>query len=160
MVPEYLRCPPAWFYSRILVGAGQSLTRTLVANAKIGYVINCASDDMCPDWWKTNFPSRYVCLNAIDSPHVSILDWYPAFEAALQRFLRMGSETVYIHCQAGMNRSGFLALAYVCKHYHLPMEDVIVATRRQRYVLFRNPVFMNQVKHFIENGRVSCEKNT
>jgi hypothetical protein len=125
----------------------------------ITHVINCASDGDCPEWFPKRHPEKYLCLHAIDSAYVSILDWYPAFEAKLHAFLRSGSGVVYVHCQAGMNRSGSLALAYVCKNFHLPLEEVVVATKRQRPVLFQNLVFMNQVKEFI-NGCLSRSQNT
>ncbi len=125
----------------------------------ITHVVNCATDQDSPLWFKTKFPDKYVCLNAIDSVQANILDWYPAFEAWMQRFLREGSGTVYVHCQAGMNRSGSLALAYVCKNFGLDLNNVVQATRMQRPILFQNRVFMDQVKQFI-NGRVSGEKDS
>ena len=159
-IPEYLAYPSAWFYPRILVGPGAFLTQRYAAEQNIRFVINCASDGDSPDWFQDRFADRYVCLNAIDSPNVNILDWYPAFEAAMQRFLRAGEGTVYVHCQAGMNRSGSLALAYVCRHFQLPLEGVVAAVRSQRPVLLQNLVFMNQVQEFINNGRVSRSENT
>jgi hypothetical protein len=158
--PAYLLTPPAWFYPRILVGAGSFLTQRFAAEHGITHVINCADDSQTPEWFSDGFPHRYVCLDAIDSVYVNILDWYPKFEASLQHFLREGTGTVYVHCQAGMNRSGCLALAYVCRHYNLPLESVVTAARSQRPVLFQNPVFMNQVKEFINNGRLPRSENT
>jgi hypothetical protein len=158
--PTYLAYPPAFFYPKILVGPGCFLTQRFASDYDIAYVINCASINYTPAWFINRSPERFVCLNAIDSPDVNIMDWYPAFEEAIQRFLREGKGTVYVHCQAGMNRSGFLALAYVCDHYQLPMNSVISGTRRQRPVLFQNKVFMNQVEEFIKNGRIPREKNT
>jgi len=159
MIPDHLRCPAAWFYSRILVGPGAFLTQRFAAENNITHVINCASDDACPEWFPDRRPEKYVCLDAIDSVNVNILDWYPKFEAKLREFLREGTGVVYVHCHAGMNRSGSLALAYVCKNFHLPLDEVVIATHRQRPVLFQNIVFMNQVKEFI-NGCVSRSENT
>ena len=158
-IPDCFRCPAAWFYPRILVGPGAFLTQRFVAEQNITHVINCASDDACPEWFSDRYPERYVCLDAIDSVYANILDWYPTFETTLHTFLRAGQGVVYVHCHAGMNRSGSLALAYVCKNFHLPLDDVVAATRRQRPVLFQNAVFMNQVKDFI-NGCLSRPENT
>lgn len=159
MIPDYLRYPAAWFYSRILVGPGVFLTQRFVAEHNITHVINCASSYDSPEWFQDHFCERYACLNAVDSLSANILDWYPIFEETLHRFLRQGSGVVYVHCQAGMNRSGSLALAYVCKNFHLPFDEVVTAVRRQRPVLLQNTVFMNQVKEFI-NGCLSRQKNT
>jgi len=159
LIPDYLRYPAAWFYPRILVGPGAFLTQRFVAEMNITHVINCASDGDCPEWFPDRYPEKYLCLDAIDSPFVNILDWYPKFEAKLHEFLRVGSGVVYVHCQAGMNRSGSLAMAYVCKNFHLPFEEVLVAVKKQRPVLLQNLVFMNQVREFI-NGYISRSKDT
>lgn len=159
--PDFLRQPPAWFSSRILVGPGARLSPNFVRENRISHVINCAQDEFCPDWWKRTHPGRYVVINAIDSLQHNILDWYPMFEDALRGFLREGSVhgVVYVHCHAGMNRSASLALAYVCKNYALPIEPVVTAVRRQRPCILQNPVFMTQVKAFIEDGRVPSSQN-
>jgi protein-tyrosine phosphatase len=156
--PMYISCPPAWFYPRVLVGAGMALTMQFAYKHNITHVINCATEEDSPIWFKKRFPKNYVCLNAVDSLNANILEWYPAFEAWMHTFLREGDGTVYVHCQAGMNRSGSLALAYVCKNFGLELDSTIQATRLQRPILFQNPVFMDQVKKFI-NGRVSSEEN-
>lgn len=156
--PTYIACPPAWFYPRVLVGAGMALTVPFAYKHNITHVINCASEEDSPIWFRKRFPDKYVCLNAIDSPQVNILAWYEAFEEWMHHFLRQGDGTVYVHCQAGMNRSGSLALAYVCKNFGLDLDTTIQATRLQRPILFQNSVFMDQVRKFI-NGRVPCEEN-
>lgn len=151
--PPYLREPPAFFHPRILVGAGCFLSVPFAKQYGITHVINCASDYDSPEWWRFLYPAKYTCLNAIDSPAVNILDWYPSFEAAMQQYLREGDGVVYVHCQAGMNRSGSLALAYVAKNFDMNLAMVVSGTRKQRPCLFQNPVFMDQVREFI-NGRV------
>ena len=157
--PDYLRQPPAWFSSRILVGPGERLTPSFARIHRITHVINCAQDPFCPDWWKHTHPSRYAVMNAIDSLQHNILDWYPLFEDVLRRFLRDGNGVVYVHCHAGMNRSASLALAYVCKNYSLPFDPVVTAVRHQRPCILQNPVFMDQVKDFIY-GHLQSTQNT
>lgn len=152
--PQYLRDSPAYFHSRILVGAGAMLTIPFMKQYGITHVINCATDEDCPPWWQMVYPTRYAVLNAIDSAHVNILDWYRQFEATMHGFLREeGSGVVYVHCQAGINRSGFLTLAYAVKNLGMPFEGLIASVRRQRPCILQNPVFMNQVKEFV-NGCV------
>ena len=159
VIPEYLKQPAAWFHTRILVGPGSFLTQPFAELNRITHVINCAMENDSPKWFRTEYASRYECIEAIDSLGVNILDWFPKFETAMLKFLREGNGVVYVHCQAGMNRSGSLALAYVCKHFHLNLEEMVVTVRRQRSVLLQNPVFMDQVKEFI-NGCIQSEKNT
>lgn len=156
---DYLRQAPAWFYSRILVGAGPMLTPAFARKYNITHVINCADESACPPWFRKTNPKKYKCLNAIDSPFTNILSWYPLFEATLHQFLKEGTGNVFVHCQCGINRSGFLALTYVCKNFGLAMQQLMEATRRQRPILFQNTVFMSQVEEFI-NGRVPSTQNT
>ena len=87
-VPDYLRQPPAYFHTRILVGPGAFLTPRFVRDRGISHVINCAFPVDCPDWYQRIHPDRYVCLYAQDSTHHNILDWYPVFEATMHAFLR------------------------------------------------------------------------
>jgi hypothetical protein len=157
--PDYLRQPPAWFHTRILVGPGAFVTPRFISDHNITHVINCASSFDSPAWYRIASPNTYVCLDAIDSPHHNILHWYPEFEHALHSFLRSNTGVVYVHCQAGMNRSGFLALTYICKNFHMDPEITIPLLQRQRPCLFGNTVYRNQVKEFIY-GRLSSEENT
>lgn len=160
MVPDYLRQPPAWFYARILVGPGQILTPSFAAHYRITHVINCAMDEYSPIWFRMRHPTRYRVLNAIDSPTVNILTWYPAFASALYQFLRESDGVIYVHCQAGMNRSGFLALAYVARNFGVDLGALIQSVKYQRPCILSNPVFMNQVKEFIYNGCISNSKDS
>ena len=137
--PQYLFQPPAWFYPRILIGAGEMLTPAFCRRYSITHVINCAYPTACPEWFSKAFPSRYVCLDAIDALNVNILDWYPAFEESMSAFLRdPGAQTIFVHCQCGINRSAFLALTYVTTHYGLPYETSFKALKQQRPCMFTN----------------------
>ena len=149
---------PAWFHPRILVGSGTQSIR-LLSRHKITAVINCAFPQDCPEVTKRILGPRYVCLQAYDSPHVNILDWFPAFEEAMYRFLRETTGIVYVHCQAGMNRSAFLALAFVCKNFGMDLTTTVTLTKSQRPIIFQNQVFMAQVQSFI-NGHLSRAENS
>lgn len=152
--PNYMVESPAWFYPRILVGAGEMLTLSFIRKYGITHVINCAYPEHSPNWFKKSFPDRYVCLNAEDSLTSNILDWYPKFEETLTSFLREpGSNTVFIHCKCGINRSAFLTLTYVTSHYRLPYESMFITMKRQRPCMFTNPVFRKQTEEFV-NGRI------
>jgi predicted protein tyrosine phosphatase len=154
-LPSYLRQPPAYFHTRILVGPGAFLTQRFVRDRGISHVINCAFPGDSPEWFQKAHPDRYVCLSALDSSHHNILDWYPRFEQVLHSFLRSPpGGIVYVHCQAGMNRSAYLALAYVCTRFHLDGEGTLEAVKRQRPCMFQNQVYRGQVLSFI-NGCLS-----
>ena len=158
-VPDYLRQPPAYFHPRILVGPGAFLTPKFVFERGISHVINCAFPGDSPAWYEAKYPTRYRCLSAPDTPHHQILDWYPAFESILQSFLRETSGgVVYVHCQAGINRSACLALTYVCTKFHMDGEIMLEAFRRQRPCVVQNSVYKEQVMSFI-NGCLSRAEN-
>jgi hypothetical protein len=156
--PNYLRDPPAFFHPRILVGPGAFLTPYFAQKHGITHVINCAFDDDSPVWWRELYIEKYKCLRAMDGVQYNILDWYPLFETTLHEFLRHGTGVVYVHCQAGMNRSGSLALAYTCKNMNMDFDALVQSVRRQRPCILQNQVFMNQVKEFV-NGRVQDSEN-
>lgn len=159
MQPDYLHQPPAYFHTRILVGPGAILTPRFTHVRGITHVINCARPEDSPSWFRSKCPDNYVCLNALDSPDANILDWYPEFDRVLHSFLRAPmSGVVYVHCFAGMNRSGFLALAYVCSRFHMDGPTMLEAFQRQRPCLFQNQVYRGQVLSFI-NGCLSRAEN-
>ncbi len=158
-VPDYLRQPPAYFHPRILVGPGAMLTPTFVRKHRISHVINCAFPQDSPSWFHSVSPTRYVCLRALDSPVNNILNWYPLFEETLQRFLRASPDgVVYVHCQAGINRSAFLALTYVCSKFYGDAESEMVSLKRQRPCMFQNQVYRGQVLNFL-NGCLPGAEN-
>lgn len=145
----------ACVYPQILVGAGCQLTPEYALRAQITHVINCAFPEDSPPWFKKINPDRIVTLGAIDSSDVSILDWYPAFEHAMSLFLRDPEcKHVYVHCQCGINRSAYLALAYVIDHFDIPMDVAALNLVYQRPCALSNPAFWSQLQTFA-NSRAS-----
>jgi protein-tyrosine phosphatase len=150
--PEYLKQPAAWFHPRILVGPGAYLTQTFQQQHNITAVINCAFQEDSPLWYRFNNPETYDCLYAIDGPNQDILTWYPGFAASLRTFLRNTPGVVYVHCQAGMNRSAALALAYVCKNLGANLDITLQSVLRQRPCMLQNLTFKRQVCEFVNGG--------
>ena len=142
----WMRDPPAYIHPRILFGSGMALTAEFVEKHSITHVLNCATNQDCPTWFPTNYPKNYRCLNAIDSFDVNILGWYNSFETIIGAFLRdEGSKNIYVHCQCGINRSGFLCLNFMVKKLNVPLNDAIKAILKQRPCALTNPSFRNQV---------------
>jgi len=156
--PIYMTQQPAWFYSRILVGAGEMLTPSFCNKHNITHVINCAFHADSPRWFRERFISKYACIGAFDTTKHNILDWYPQFEEVLTDFLRQGDGTIFVHCQCGINRSAFLALTYITTHYGLEYEKTFNDLKRQRPCMFSNMVFRKQTEEFV-NGRLQGAKN-
>ena len=115
------------------------------------HVINCAEDTFAPRWFKETYPDNYVCLNAIDSEESNIIEWYPAFEKAMNTFLKdPDCKLVYVHCQCGINRSAFLVLTYMCKKFGYDVEYLVKSITTQRPCAFSNKAFRKQVIEFIK----------
>jgi len=142
--------PPATIHPRILFGPGCYLDKPgFIEKYNISHVINCAFDTDCPVSFRKKFPDKYVCLDAIDSLNANILDWYPRFEATMQMFLQDPQcRNVYVHCQCGINRSGFLSVAYACKKLRFPYQDVVKSIMFQRPCALTNPTYRQQVFKF------------
>lgn len=139
---------PAYIHPRILFGAGMSLEDpNFLKKHKITHVINCAQNNDSPAWFRETYPTRYMCLDAIDSTNANILNWYTKFQETMDRFLKdTSSETIYVHCQCGINRSGFLSLVYACKRLGYKHSDVLKMILEQRPCALTNFTYYAQVK--------------
>ena len=143
--------PPAYIHSRILFGNGIGLTPQFANKHNITHVINCAYDNDSPLWFRTKYTTKYKCLNAIDSTTANIINWYPEFEKTVYSFLREeGSKNLYIHCQCGINRSGFLSLAFMCKRLGMDFNNAVRVILSQRPCALTNTVYKEQVYRFSE----------
>jgi len=150
----YKRDPVAYFNHRILVGPGEFLTPYFMEKHDITHVINCAFEEHSPTWFKTEYPENYVCLEAEDSNEISLLKWYPKFKEYMQKFLNdslNSGGTVYVHCQMGINRSGYLSLAYLCKELGHTFFTTAVHGIQQRPCLFQNISYFYEVRDFLTN---------
>ena len=143
---------PAYIHPRILFGPGIFLDEAFVKQHNITHVVNCAFVEDCPAWFRKRYPNQYVTLGAPDDINANILEWYPAFEAAIQRFLKSSDcQNIYIHCQCGINRSGFLSVLFACKKLGYEYNEVIKSVLSQRPCALTNPTYKQQVKHACMN---------
>lgn len=157
--PEYLKQSPAWFHPRVLVGPGAFLTPGFQQQHNITAVINCAFQEDSPLWYRITNPNTYDCIYAIDDVNQDIRIWYPEFATAMRTFLRDTPGVVYVHCQAGINRSASLALAFVCKNFGADYDITMQSVIRQRPCMFQNRAFKRQVSEFV-NGSVPREESS
>jgi hypothetical protein len=143
--------PPAYIHSRILFGPGIYIDKDFVREHNITHVINCAYDTECPMWFRSEHPFKYKCLNAVDTLEANILDWYATFEKTMLEFLREeGSKNIYVHCQCGVNRSGYLCLAFACKKLNMEFDSAFRQILNQRPCALTNPKYREQVYRFSE----------
>jgi hypothetical protein len=134
-----------------MFGPGVFLSPSFIKKNNITHVLNCASHDAVPSFVKPEFGTRYEVLHAIDSPLVDITTWFPLYTLHMDRFLQdKDCKLVYVNCQAGMNRSGFLTVLYCCLKFKYKFEDACRAVILQRPCALMNPVFYDQVRDFIK----------
>ena len=143
--------PIACLYPRIYVGAGCQFTPELAKRGNFTHVINCATADDGPQWFSQEHPDKYVVLNAVDALDANILDWYPLFEQIMFTFLRdPQSRNIYVHCQCGINRSAYLAIAFVCRTFGFHLNTLAHSMVAQRPCALSNPTFWRQVSDFVK----------
>jgi len=142
--------PPAKIHPRILFGPGIYLSPGFIRMHNITHVINCAFNKDSPSWFREKHPEKYTCLEAIDSLDADIMEWYPEFENTINNYLEEpDSRTIYIHCQCGINRSGFMALMFVCKKFGFSFEAVRRVILKQRPCALTNRAFEKQVINLV-----------
>lgn len=151
----YLDEPPAWFFPRILVGSGAMLTRRFADTMNITHVINCADMNATPLWFRMFRSEHIAVLNARDSTNAHLDEWYSFFEYILLQYLRSpGSQTIFIHCQCGINRAPSLSALYVMKNYNISWNQLRESVLRQRPCMFTNHSFRNQLETFSQNKAI------
>ena len=145
----WMEDPPAKVHVSIMFGAGFMVTPAFVAKHNITHVINCAQESDSPQWFRDHNPTKYICINAIDSKDVNITSWYPLFASTMDKFLRESdSKVIFVHCQCGINRSGFLTLLYCVKKFGYEFESTARVILSQRPCALTNPVFRMQVMRY------------
>ena len=146
--------PPAKVHPRILFGPGIYLTNEFMEKHLITHVINCASNNIVSEYIQEKLNDKYVTLNAIDSHDVNITNWFEIFKENMDSFLKDSScEVVYVNCHAGMNRSGFLTLLYICLKFGYDYRIAKRAILLQRPCALENSTFDKQVQEYIKKHR-------
>ena len=86
---------------------------------------------------------------APDFTKITVTDFMPAFEAAMDAYLRDPvCKNIYVHCQAGMNRSATLVVAYVFKRFRVDFAYLINHVARQRPCVMTNLHFQDYLVKF------------
>ena len=59
---------------------------------------------------------------------------------------------MYVHCQAGMNRSAALAAGYIVRKFGVPVEKVVQTMASQRPCVLTNRAFQKQLFEFAKKS--------
>lgn len=149
---------PAYIHPRILFGPGIFIDEEFVDKHKIKYVINCTAKEETPKWFLTKYPKNFACMPFPDTLETDIIAYYPSFELILNNFLKSDG-VVYIHCQCGINRSGFMSVLYACIRLHYQYDDVIKSVLIQRPSALTNPRFKKDVYEYILRTQSKKDKH-
>jgi len=86
----------------------------LIHELGVTHVINCCAADACTtlDLYAETEVRSLIKFNAMDSDYYDILQHFDEAFATIENARTTGGVAL-IHCQAGVNRSGALAVAYV-----------------------------------------------
>ena len=146
--------PVARVHPNIMFGPAIYLTPEFIRDNNITHNVNCAYDMDVPSFVQETLGDKYSCINAMDSYLVNICDWYPQFEKAMDRYLRDNDcKMIYVNCQAGMNRSGFLIVLYCCMKFSYHFDSLTKSIVTQRPCALQNMVFYEQVVDYIKKHR-------
>lgn len=140
----------ATVFPRILLGPACYLSPIFMDLHDITHIVNCANDEVCSSWAKRKVGKNYKCINAIDHSQYMILnECYEEFSKTMDEYLRDPQcKNIYVHCQAGMNRSACLLLAYIHKRFRVSLDVLIHSVARQRPCILRNTGFQKQLLEF------------
>ena len=138
--------PIAIAHLRIFLGSAKSVDPVILATLGVTHVVNCATNEFSSDWFIEDYPGRHACIGAFDSVHEDITHWYPLFESVMNSFLGDADcRNIYVHCQCGINRSGFLCLNFMIKRLKLDLDDSIKAILSQRPCALTNTSFLHEI---------------
>lgn len=146
--------PPAKIYTNIMFASAEHFTPHFALKNNITHVINCALPEDSLEWFRESNPEKYHCIGAIDSLDADITEKFTEFEDVMNNFIRQSdSGMIFVHCQCGINRSGFLCLLYGCKKFGYLYDDMVKMILNQRPCALTNISFKYQCFNFVKKLR-------
>lgn len=109
-------------------------------------VINCAETETGTDHYKALGDAGIKCVgfSSSDERSYPILDHLPLVRAEIDSALSRG-EKCLLHCMAGVNRSGALAIAYITERTKAPLIEVARSAKEKRGRICTNVGFQSQL---------------
>eukprot|EP01084_Bolivina_argentea_P294733 507227_1 len=152
-VGYYLEYPDQIINDRLFLGDYNAATRPeIMQHLHITHIVNCTKE-------KNEF-EKDKCLNIkyFQMP-INDYEYEPIgvyFEAAIQ-FIDSAMKTneknkIFIHCHAGVSRSGAITIAYMMKCHLMSMEVALQYVQERRECVDPNKGFRIQLLHFEKYG--------
>ena len=93
------------------------------------------------DWPKQNELVTYIN----DTPLEKIMPSVKLYVKSIINIIKEGG-VVYVHCMAGISRSGSVVIGYIMNKYHMKAEDALAFVRERRPCVNPNRGFTDELK--------------
>ena len=119
---------------------------SLLHKLGITHVINCAENDVGIEHYASLRECSIECsgFNSSDAKEYTMLAHHDDV-LAMVTAIKDSHGVCMLHCQAGVNRSGFLMIALLCGLEHMPLLKAAAWARQQRGRVCTNVGFQNQL---------------
>jgi len=152
---EPLSLAPAELLPHLFLGsANQARDLLSLQRLRVTHVINCASASVHTgvEYYRP-MGIEYSEFEAYDSKGYKILQHYYKM-AAIADAVAMAKGRLLVHCEAGVNRSGTLCLAYYAAHTGQSLLASARFCKAQRGRICTNPAFQVQIFQFAQSHRL------
>lgn len=114
----------------------------LLQRLKITHVVNTCGEACQVDYSSSGI--KTLSINALDSSDYQMTQHIKKVYNYIESS-RIAKGKVYLHCQAGVNRSGFLITTYVMQHKKMDLVAAIKYCLKKRGVYLTNDNFLEQI---------------
>lgn len=98
---------------------------------------------------KKYFPDKfhYMTINVVDTENENIKKYFNETGEFINNAI-VNNGKVFVHCHAGISRSGTICIAYIMKYKKIKFEDALNLVREKRKKISPNKGFINQLKEY------------
>jgi len=153
---EPLSRGPAEILPHLLLGSCDDARNVHALHALgVTHVLNCAGGSIItgPELYHAK-GIGYSEFSAEDTQGYNIMEHYGELMALADQVTATQGR-LFVHCQAGVNRSGTLCLAYHCERSGMPLLDSARHCKARRGRICTNPAFQYQVFRYAQQKGLS-----
>eukprot|EP00817_Percolomonadidae_sp_ATCC50343_P007767 CAMPEP_0117424210 /NCGR_PEP_ID=MMETSP0758-20121206/4675_1 /TAXON_ID=63605 /ORGANISM="Percolomonas cosmopolitus, Strain AE-1 (ATCC 50343)" /LENGTH=613 /DNA_ID=CAMNT_0005207853 /DNA_START=308 /DNA_END=2146 /DNA_ORIENTATION=+ len=117
--------------------------KDLLKKNNITHVINCASL-VCKNYHPDDF--KYISFPLYDAGSEPIMGFFVTIVDYIEKIRsKEKNARFFFHCQAGVSRSGTMAMSYLMWRFKLSFEEVLTSSKKKRSCLSPNAGFIVQL---------------
>eukprot|EP00730_Choanoeca_flexa_P013307 TRINITY_DN5181_c0_g1_i1.p1 TRINITY_DN5181_c0_g1~~TRINITY_DN5181_c0_g1_i1.p1 ORF type:complete len:235 (+),score=48.67 TRINITY_DN5181_c0_g1_i1:254-958(+) len=147
--PDKRKHAPAELLPYLYLGDGEdAMDVAMLQQLGVSAVVNCAASSTLTS--QAHYPAHfsYLAFDAMDQPEYDLLGQHlEAFWNFVEE-ARQSNRVVFVHCQAGVNRSATLCLAYLMLSQRMALLPAVKHCARRRPCILRNEGFIEQLVVF------------